>query len=113
MSVVSARRWLLVVLWLVVAALCLFPADALAAGNDVGKNVSGLLKQYAGELYGGIVAIFSLVFLVNRRYTELAVFLFGDRRGVDGVRARRDRQGRRSYRPSGLRVNREGVMVNE
>ncbi len=76
MSVVSARRWLLVVLWLVVAALCLFPADALAAGNDVGKNVSGLLKQYAGELYGGIVAIFSLVFLVNRRYTELAVFLF-------------------------------------
>jgi hypothetical protein len=75
-SVVSARRWLLVVLWLVVAALCLFPADALAAGNDVGKNVSGLLKQYAGELYGGIVAIFSLVFLVNRRYTELAVFLF-------------------------------------
>lgn len=76
MSVVSARRWLLVVLWLVVGALCLFPADALAAGNDVGKNVSGLLKQYAGELYGGIVAVFSLVFLVNRRYTELAVFLF-------------------------------------
>jgi hypothetical protein len=75
-SVVSARRWLLVVLWLVVAALCLFPADALAAGNDVGKNVSELLKQYAGELYGGIVAIFSLVFLWNRRYTELAVFLF-------------------------------------
>jgi hypothetical protein len=72
----SRRHCLLVVLWLVVGALWLLPADALAAGNDVGKNVSGLLKQYAGELYGGIVAIFSLVFLVNRRYTELAVFLF-------------------------------------
>jgi len=27
-------------------------------------------------LYGGIVAVISLVFLLNRRYTELAVFLF-------------------------------------
>jgi len=54
----------------------LFPTDALAAGNDVGKNVANLLKGYAGELYGGIVAVISLMFLLNRRYTELAVFLF-------------------------------------
>lgn len=52
------------------------PSAALAAGNDVGANVGGLLKHYAGEVYGGIVAAFSLVFLWNRRYTELAVFLF-------------------------------------
>src|SRR5579863_120851 len=45
-------------------------------GNDVGANVANLLKGYAGELYGGIVAVISLVFLMNRRYTELAVFLF-------------------------------------
>jgi hypothetical protein len=52
------------------------PASASAAGNDVGANVANLLKGYAGELYGGIVAVISLVFLINRRYTELAVFLF-------------------------------------
>jgi hypothetical protein len=56
--------------------LALFTASASAAGNDVGKNVGGLLKHYAGEVYGGIVAAFSLVFLWNRRYIELATFLF-------------------------------------
>jgi hypothetical protein len=60
----------------VVLLLAVVPSVALAAGNDVGANVGGLLKHYAGEVYGGIVAAFSLVFLWNRRYTELAVFLF-------------------------------------
>jgi hypothetical protein len=54
----------------------LFPATALAASGDVGKNVGDLLKHYAGEVYGGIVGVISLVFLLNRRYTELSVFLF-------------------------------------
>ncbi len=63
--------------WLLAACvLVLFPVDALAAGNDVGKNVGDLLKHYAGEVYGGVVAVISLMFLLNRRYTELAVFLF-------------------------------------
>ncbi len=63
--------------WLLAGiVLVLFPADALAAGNDVGKNVGDLLKHYAGEVYGGVVAVISLMFLMNRRYTELAVFLF-------------------------------------
>jgi hypothetical protein len=61
---------------LAVYAVVLFPASALAAGNDVGKNVGELLKHYAGEVYGGIVGVISLMFLLNRRYTELAVFLF-------------------------------------
>lgn len=56
--------------------LVVFPADAFASGNDVGANVANLLKGYAGDLYGGIVAVISLTFLLNRRYTELAVFLF-------------------------------------
>ena len=56
--------------------LVLFPSGASAAGNDVGANVGNLLKHYAGEVYGGIVAVISLMFLLNRRYTELAVFLF-------------------------------------
>jgi hypothetical protein len=50
--------------------------DALAqAGNDVGRNVGGLLRRWGGQIYGGIVAIVSLLFLVNRRYTDLAMFL--------------------------------------
>jgi len=57
-------------------ALALFPAAALASGNNVGANVASLLKSYATELYGGIVGVISLVFLLNRRYTELGVFLF-------------------------------------
>jgi peptidoglycan/LPS O-acetylase OafA/YrhL len=60
-----------------VGVLLLFPAVALAAEKiDVGQNVANLLKGYATELYGGIVAVVSLMFLVNRRYTELAMFLF-------------------------------------
>jgi hypothetical protein len=61
---------------LVLCVLVSFPAVALASGNNVGSNIAKLLKGYAGDLYGGIVAIISLMFLVNRRYTELAVFLF-------------------------------------
>jgi peptidoglycan/LPS O-acetylase OafA/YrhL len=68
------RVWLSAVV--VVLVLVSFPAVALAAGTDVGKNVAELLKGYASELYGGIVAVASLMFLVNRRYTELALFLF-------------------------------------
>jgi hypothetical protein len=73
----ASRRLLLVAALLAVCALAVaFPAEALAAaGNEVGKNVAGLLRRYAGELYGGIIAVVSLMFLVNRRYTELAVFL--------------------------------------
>jgi hypothetical protein len=55
-------------------ALLLAPAAALAAGNDVGRNIGSLLRQYAGEVYGGIVAIVGLVFLLNRKFTDLALF---------------------------------------
>jgi hypothetical protein len=73
----SPKRRIYLVLGLVAGALVLFPGAALAAsGNNVGANVARLLKGYATELYGGIVAVVSLMFLVNRRYTELGVFLF-------------------------------------
>ena len=71
----KTRIWLLAAL--AVAALLVFPTAALAAEKtNVGQNVANLLKGYATELYGGIVGVISLVFLINRRYTELAVFLF-------------------------------------
>jgi hypothetical protein len=73
---VRVARWPLLVCALLVLAGVLGTADvAWAAGNDVGQNLGGLLKQYAGEIYGGVVAIVGLVFLVNRRYSELGLFL--------------------------------------
>ena len=61
---------------LVTALLCAMALapSALAAGNDVGQNLSSLLRKFAGELYGGIVALVGLVFLFNRRFTDLAMF---------------------------------------
>jgi hypothetical protein len=60
---------------IVLVAALVIPAAALAAGgNSVGSNLAGLLREYAGELYTGIVAIFALFFLVNRRFTELMMF---------------------------------------
>jgi hypothetical protein len=63
----------LALLLVLAAALALAPA-ALAAGNDVGHNLGSLLRKYASEIYGGIVAVVGLVFLLNRRLNELAVF---------------------------------------
>jgi hypothetical protein len=71
----SRRKMVLALLITGVVALVV-PAAALAAtGNDVGANLSKLLRHYAGELYGGVIAVVSLMFLVNRRYGELATFL--------------------------------------
>lgn len=71
------RRFLVVALAvLILTGVLVLAPDALAAtGNDVGGNLGGLLKRYAGEIYGGVVAIVALLFLVNRRYTELGLFL--------------------------------------
>jgi hypothetical protein len=71
------RWWVPALLALAVAGLCLWLApDALAqSGSDVGRNLGGLLKRYAGQIYGGVIAIVSLLFLLNRRYTELALFV--------------------------------------
>jgi hypothetical protein len=71
---VSRRLRLAVSAVLAAIALLLAPAAALAAGNDVGHNIGSLLRQYAGEVYGGIVAVVGLVFLVNRKFTDLAMF---------------------------------------
>ena len=71
------RRRFAVAFLLALAAsvLLLAPAAALAAsGNDVGHNIGSTLRHYAGEVYGGILAIVGLVFLLNRKFTDLAVF---------------------------------------
>ncbi len=75
MEVSHKRRLGLLALLATVYALMMFPIAALASGNDVGQNVANLLKGYASDLYGGIVGVISLIFLINRHYTELLVFL--------------------------------------
>ena len=71
-----SRRPRLALIIAATAALMLLvePAAALAAGNDVGRNIGQLLRHYAGQIYGGVIAIVGLVFLLNRKFTDLAVF---------------------------------------
>jgi nitrate reductase gamma subunit len=65
----------LLLLAIAASVLLLPPAAAFAAsGNDVGHNIGSTLRHYAGEIYGGILAIVGLVFLLNRKFTDLAVF---------------------------------------
>jgi peptidoglycan/LPS O-acetylase OafA/YrhL len=72
----SVRRVVALALVAVLVLALLSPSVALAAaGNDVGANLSKLLRHYAGELYGGVIAVVSLMFLINRRYGELGTFL--------------------------------------
>ncbi|MBK5218680.1 MAG: hypothetical protein JJE35_02665 [Thermoleophilia bacterium] len=68
-----AARFLLLVC-LTALVLLVAPAAAQAAGNDVGRNLGSLLRDYAGQIYGGIIAVVGLVFLLNRKFTELAMY---------------------------------------
>jgi hypothetical protein len=72
---VRRRFGIALLIALAVGVFLLAPAAALAAsGNDVGHNIGSTLRHYAGEIYGGIIAIVGLVFLLNRKFTDLAVF---------------------------------------
>ena len=48
---------------------------AAGAGEKVGQNVGNLLGGWARSLYVGVAAIVAIVFLLNRRYSEMAMFL--------------------------------------
>jgi hypothetical protein len=71
---VSRRLRIALLLAAALVAFLLAPAAALAAGNDVGRNIGSLLRHYAAQVYGGVIAIVGLVFLLNRKFTDLAVF---------------------------------------
>jgi hypothetical protein len=72
-------RWLIAtvtatVYWLLAAA-----GSALAAsgggGEQVGQNLGNMLGGWAKSLYAGIAGIVAVMFLFNRRFAELAVFV--------------------------------------
>src|SRR3954467_2383475 len=51
------------------------PAALAQRGERVGENLGQLLGGWASSLFVGIAAVISLVFLLNRRYNELALFV--------------------------------------
>jgi len=62
---------------LAVVSLLVWAGSALAAGDGekVGKNLGDLLGGWSKSLYGGIAGLVALVFLLNRRFADLAVFM--------------------------------------
>jgi hypothetical protein len=62
-----------VLAWIVAVGL-VAGSPAMAAGNDVALNLGSLLRKSAGEIYGGVVALFALPFLFTRRFTELGLY---------------------------------------
>lgn len=69
-----SRLTILAVLTLALLLL-LAPAAGAAEGEAVGRNIGELLKGWAAAVFTGVAAIVSLVFLLNRRYNELALFI--------------------------------------
>jgi hypothetical protein len=59
------------VVWWVATA----PALAAGDGERVGENIGHLLGGWAKSLYVGIAAVVALMFLLNRRFADLAVFM--------------------------------------
>jgi hypothetical protein len=57
--------------------LMLLAGEALARGEGerVGENLGGLLGGWAKSLYVGIAGIVALLFLLNRRFADMAVFM--------------------------------------
>ena len=51
------------------------PALAAGDGEQVGKNLGELLGGWSKSLYGGIAGLVALVFLLNRRFADLAIFM--------------------------------------
>ncbi len=60
-------------IWVLLTAAAA-PAMAKGEGEQVGENLGDLLGSWAKSLYLGIAALVALVFLLHRRFADLAVF---------------------------------------
>jgi hypothetical protein len=69
----------LLLAFLVILAFVVFVGPELAhaqgAGERVGENVGDLLGGWAKQLYVGLAAVVALVFLLNRKFVELAIYM--------------------------------------
>ena len=65
------------VLWTTAFSWVLMAPAAAAAGDGerVGENVGNLLGGWAKSLYVGIAAVVALLFLLNRRFSDMAIFM--------------------------------------
>src|SRR5215207_8937265 len=66
-SVAATATWWFVVL--------VSPALARGDGERVGENLGNMLGGWAKSLYLGIAGLVALIFLLNRRFADLAVFI--------------------------------------
>src|ERR671917_436531 len=64
--------WVTVAGWLVVLVA---PAVAQGDGEEVGRNLGDMLGGWSKSLFLGIVGLVALLFLLNRRFADLAVFM--------------------------------------
>jgi hypothetical protein len=69
------RNRITVALALLAGGLLITPAARAGSGEAVGENIGELLKTWASAIFTGVAALISLVFLLNRRYNELALFI--------------------------------------
>src|SRR3954453_15748806 len=70
------RRLVTLVTGVAIAALwCAGPAMAAGDGERVGENLGKMLGGWAQSLYVGIAGLVALMFLLNRRFADLAVFM--------------------------------------
>jgi hypothetical protein len=67
-TVMAAVYWLLAVAGSALAA-------SSGGGEQVGENLGNMLGGWAKSLYAGIAGIVAVMFLFNRRFAELAVFV--------------------------------------
>jgi hypothetical protein len=71
------RKWVVTtsaagVVWFVLLA---GSAWAQGQGERVGENIGDLLGGWARSLYVGIAGVVALLFLLNRKFADLAVFI--------------------------------------
>lgn len=70
------------VIWIGTTAASIFMAlgngavayAAKGGGEQIGENLGGLLGNWAQSLYAGVAALVAVMFLLNRKYVDLAVF---------------------------------------
>src|ERR671911_1497128 len=55
--------------------LATVPAAAAGDGERVGENIGELLGGWSKSLFMGIAGLVALIFLLNRRFADLAIFM--------------------------------------